>query len=113
MTALKRWRLACPKTELDLVFPNEAGKPLLQSHVTRQHFHPALDKAELPRMRFHDLRHTYASLLIDQGENVVYIQKQLGHSKPTVTLDIYAHLTEKHRPDVAERLEKSVPVAEW
>ena len=64
-------------------------------------------------MRFHDLRHTYASLLIDQGENVVYIQKQLGHSKPTVTLDIYAHLMEKHRPEVAAKLESGISVAKW
>jgi integrase len=43
-------------------------------------------------IRFHDLRHTYASLLIEQGENLKYIQTQLGHSSPTVTLNVYAHL---------------------
>lgn len=64
-------------------------------------------------MRFHDLRHTYASLLIDQGENVAYIQKQMGHDKPTVTLDIYAHLMENDRPEAAAKLEKSIMVAEW
>ena len=113
MTALKRWKLACPKTELDLVFPGDDDKPLQHGHVGRYHFRPALAAAELPRMRFHDLRHTYASLLIDQGENVVYIQKQLGHSKPTVTLDIYAHLMEKHRPEAAAKLENGISVAEW
>ncbi len=77
------------------------------------HFSPALTAAGLPRMRFHDLRHTFASLLIDQGENVVYIQKQLGHSKPTVTLDIYGHLMEKHRPEAAAKLENGISVAEW
>jgi integrase len=55
----------------------------------------------------------YASLLIDQGENVVCIQKQLGHSKPTVTLDIYAHLMEKHRPEAAAKLENGISVAKW
>ena len=59
-------------------------------------------------MRFHDLRHTYASLLIHQGENIKYIQKQLGHSKPTVTLDIYAHLMDENNPEAANRLEKTV-----
>jgi integrase len=113
MTALKRWRLACPPNELDLVFPGEGGKPLTHGHVLKMHFWPALSAAELPRIRFHDLRHTYASLMIDQGENVVYIQKQLGHSKPTVTLDIYGHLMEKHRPEAAAQLENGIPVAEW
>jgi integrase len=46
----------------------------------------------LPRIRFHDLRHTYASLKIEQGENLVYISKQMGHSSTTVTSTIYAHL---------------------
>jgi integrase len=113
MTALKRWKLACPPNEFELVFPGDDKKPLQHGHVARCHFWPALSKAELPRMRFHDLRHTHASLLIDQGENVVYIQKQLGHSKPTVTLDIYAHLMEKHRPEAAAKLENGISVAEW
>jgi integrase len=107
MKALKRWRLACPPNERELVFPGDE-KPLQNSHVLKYQFWPALEAAGLPRMRFHDLRHTYASLLIDQGENVVYIQKQLGHSRPTVTLDIYAHLMEKHRPEAAAKLENSV-----
>ena len=113
MTTLKRWRLACPPNELDLVFPGIDGKPLGHSYMLRVHFHPALTRAELPRIRFHDLRHTYASLLIDQGETVVYIQKQLGHSQPTETLNIYSHLIEIHRPEAAAKLEDAVPVAEW
>jgi integrase len=113
LTALKRWKLACPKTELDLIFPGPKGKPLQHSNMLRLHFHPALTAAGLPRVRFHDLRHTYASLLIDQGETVVYIQKQLGHSKPTETLNIYSHLMEKHRPEAAAKLENGIVVAEW
>jgi integrase len=97
-TALRRWRLACPPNELDLVLPSEHGLPLNHSSMLRVYFHPALTRAEFPRIRFHDLRHTYASLLIDQGETVVYIQKRLGHSQPTETLNICSHLVEKHRP---------------
>jgi len=113
MTALKKWKLACPKSELDLMFPGPKGKPLQHSNMLRLHFHPALTAAGLPRVRFHDLRHSYASLLIDQGETVVYIQKQLGHSKPTETLNIYSHLMEKHRPEAAAKLENGIVVAEW
>lgn len=118
MAELKKWRLACPPNELDLVFPGGKDKdgkikPLLHSHVLRMHFWSALTAAELPRIRFHDLRHTYASLLIDQGENIKYIQKQLGHSKPTVTLDIYAHLMDENNPETADLLEQQISVAEW
>ena len=60
------------------------------SNMVQRHFLPALKAAELPRIRFHDLRHTYASLLIEQGENIKYIQNQLGHATPTITLNIYA-----------------------
>ncbi len=65
-------------------------------------------KAELSRIRFHDLRHEYASLLIEQGENVKYIQNQLGHSSPTVTLNIYAHLINPVNQEAACRLENMV-----
>ena len=44
------------------------------------------------RIRFHDLRHTYASLMIDQRGNIKYIQTQLRHSSPMVTLNVYGHL---------------------
>ncbi len=92
MAELKKWKLACPKNELDLSLPNEAGKPMNYSNMVKRHFVPALEAAALPKIRFHDLRHTYASLLIEQSKNFKYIQTQLGHSSPTVTLNVYAHL---------------------
>lgn len=67
-----------------------------------------ITSAECPKIRFHDLRHTYASLLIDQGENVKYIQSQLGHSNPMVTLNIYAHLLNPVNQEAACRLENTV-----
>jgi integrase len=67
----------------------------------------------LPKIRFRDLRHSYASILIDQGENIKYIQKQPGYSKPTVTLDLYAHLFEDENPDAAGRLDEKILVAKW
>ena len=108
MMQLKEWKLACPSNELDLIFPNESGNPLHHEHVRRSNFWPALDRAALPRIRFHDLRHSYASLLIAQGENIKYIQIQLGHSKPTITLDVYAHLFEDQNPESAKRLDDKI-----
>jgi integrase len=108
MRALKEWKLACPPTALDLVFPNEVGNPLDHGNVLQRHFYPALKLAGLSPIRFHDLRHTYASLLIEQGENIKYIQSQLGHASPTVTLDVYAHLMKPMNQEAALRLEKAV-----
>jgi len=62
----------------------------------------------LSNFRFHDLRHTYASLLIEQGENIKYIQNQLGHSSPMVTLNVYAHLLEPKNQEAAGRLDKAI-----
>ena len=105
---LKKWKIACRPNELDLVFPNESGNPLNHGHMLRNHLWPALERAELPRIRFHDLRHTFASLLIDQGENIKYIQKQLGHSKPSVTMDIYAHLMNEENQEAAKKLDDTI-----
>lgn len=108
MLVLKKWKLACPPNEENLIFPNNAGKPMNQANMMNRHFYPALKKAGLPQIRFHDLRHTYASLLIEQGENIKYIQTQLGHSAPTVTLNVYAHLMKPANQESARRLENTV-----
>ena len=108
MDELKKWRKICPKTELDLIFPNEKGLPLDHGNMLRRHFYPALKNADIQKVRFHDLRHTFASLLIEQGENIKYIQSQLGHASPMVTLNVYAHLMKPVNQAAACRLEKTV-----
>jgi len=108
MTALKKWKLACPTSELNLVFPNNAENPINHNNLVNRHFNPTLKAAGLPKIRFHDLRHTYASLLIEQGENIKYIQSQLGHSSPSVTLNIYAHLMKPVNQEAACRLENTI-----
>ena len=105
MAELKKRKIAFPPNELNLVFSNRAGKPLCQSHMLSRYFYPVLKKGGIERIRFHDLRHTYASLLIEQGENIKYIQSQLGHSSPTVTLDVYAHLMNPCNQSLAIKLE--------
>ena len=54
------------------------------------------------------LRHTYASLMIEQGENIKYIQNQLGHSSPMVTLNVYAHLMKETNQEAVLRLENTI-----
>ncbi len=108
VTDLKKWKLACPPCELDLVFPNQAGGPINHNNMVNRHFNPALKKAKIGKIRFHDIRHSFASMLIEQGENIKYIQMQLGHSSPTVTLNVYSHLMRKQNPEAAARLEEAI-----
>ena len=108
MAELKRWKLACPPNDLDLVFPDQSGQPIDHRRLPSGHYWPALKKAGIPKTKFHNLRHTFASLLIEQGENIKYIQTQLGHSNPTVTLDIYAHLMRPYNQASARKLENTI-----
>jgi len=84
----------------DPVFATATGRPMYYRNVTRRGLTAAITKAGLaregePRLRFHDLRHTYASLLIAQGLNVVFISRQLGHASPSMTLDVYGGLFDR------------------
>lgn len=78
------------------------------SNMVQRYYRKGLKEAEIPQIRFHDLRYTYASLLLAQGENVKYIQMQMGHSSPTVTLNVYAHLMKRENQEAACRLEKTI-----
>jgi integrase len=120
ISELRKWKLACIPNELDLVFPNEAGQPMNYSNMVQRYFEPALIGAGIivrdketkkiagTRVKFHSLRHTYASLMIEQGENIKYIQTQLGHSSPTVTLNVYAHLMKPTNQEAVLKRESTI-----
>jgi integrase len=91
VSALKRWKLACPKGPLNLVFPTEAGTPKHRSTITHPALRPALKAAGLRHVNLHSLRHTCASALILAGTDCLEVAKFLGHAKPTVTMSVYAH----------------------
>jgi integrase len=74
------------------VFCNKEGKPLEYYNLKHRHFERCLAAAGLRRIRFHDVRHTFASLLIQNGESLAYIKDQLGHSSIKMTVDVYGHL---------------------
>jgi integrase len=75
----------------DLVFAGETGGPVDPSHQTAV-FKEALSKARLPPIRFHDLRHTAATLLLTKGVHPKVVSEMLGHATITLTLDTYSHL---------------------
>ena len=78
--------------EVPWVFCNTTGGPLRRSHFHAYVFHPLLEAASLPHMRFHDLRHTSATLLLAAGVHPKIVQERLGHSQIAITLDIYSHV---------------------
>ncbi|MFK5952824.1 MAG: site-specific integrase [Desulfobacterium sp.] len=108
LAKLKEWKIDCPSGDLDLVFPTATGNPTNHNNMVNRFFIPALEAAGLETIRFHAMRHTYASLLISQGENIKYIQVQMGHSNPTVALNVYAHLMEDQNQGSARRLEGAI-----
>jgi integrase len=90
----------------DLVFRSPEGGPFRHKNFYNRHFRPAVARAGLPsRTRFHDLRHTYASLLIAQEAHAKVVQERLGHSSIRVTLDTYGHLLPSLHEDITERLD--------
>jgi integrase len=90
----------------DLVFPSEVGTPLDDSKI-RKAMRAIEKKAEVRRRRssFHVLRHTFGSLLIQQGESLVYVMEQMGHSSIQVTVDVYGHLVPGGDRDAVDRLD--------
>jgi integrase len=77
----------------EFVFTTKNGRPIRRSNFRQRVWRPAVNKAGLDiRLRFHDLRHTCAALLIEQGAHPKEIQARLGHSSITTTLDRYGHL---------------------
>lgn len=87
-----------------LVFTTAIGTPLDARNVVRQ-FHGLLARAGLPRMPFHTLRHTAASLLLAQGLDIRVVQQVLGHSQIGLTANLYAHVAPTLLKDAAERMD--------
>jgi len=79
------------KKDYDLVFATPDGRPL-ETRSFLRHFEKLLEEAGLPKVRFHDIRHTYATLLLEAGEHPKVVQELLGHSQITMTLDTYSHV---------------------
>jgi integrase len=96
------------KTEGALIFCTAKGTPFDGVNLVRREFKPALRKAELPEIRFHDLRHGFASLLIAQGEHPKLISEQLGHASVKITMDRYGHLMDQSYGDASSRLDAAL-----
>lgn len=105
LATLAQHRRACPASDLDLVFPARCGRPVHTSDWNRDTFKPTARRALLPNLTLHDLRHTYASALIQQGQSVKYVQTVMGHASAQTTLDVYGHLFETGGQSAALKME--------
>ena len=91
----------------NLVFTNEQGHHLC--HVTvYKHFKETVQKIGLPEERFHDLRHSYAVVAIESGDDIKTVQGNLGHATASFTLDVYGHISQKMRQQSADRMERFI-----
>jgi integrase len=93
-----RWR------DADFVFASSIGSPLDARNVTDE-LQVALAAAGLPRQRFHDLRHAYATLMLEAGEDLAVVSRSLGHASITTTADVYAHTTPAIEARAAARMD--------
>jgi integrase len=90
----------------DLVFPSPDGAILDPDNLYHRYFLPVLAKAGLRKIRLHDLRHTFGSLLLQSGATIVYVKEQMGHSSIQVTVDTYGHLIPGANVSYVDRLDE-------
>jgi integrase len=94
----------------DLVFCNSNGNIITPSELTR-HYKRAIKIAGLPDIRFHDLRHSHATIMLKQNVNAKIVSERLGHSTIGITLDTYSHVLPDMQKEAADQLEKVIKLS--
>ena len=107
---LQRFRGKLPAVEgnageIHLVFPSSGGIPMDAHNFRRRTFRKILEKADVPEVRIHDMRHTFASLLLAAGEPLHYVKDQLGHASIQTTVDVYGHIVPGSNRNAVNRLD--------
>jgi integrase len=97
--------------EYNLIFPTSVGTPIHQ-HNLLDDFKLLLKQAGLPPFRFHDLRHTSASLMLNHNVPVIIVSRRLGHARASITSDVYGHLLPNMQDEAAEMIDELVTPTE-
>lgn len=97
--------------EQDMIFTSSIGSPVDQRNLHRD-FKLILDKAGLPNIRFHDLRHTAATLMLQEGIHPKIVQERLGHSQISITLDTYSHVLPAMQETAAAKMDEVLNLIE-
>ena len=90
------------------MFTNSVGRAILPGNLTQRSFRPLLNRAGLPRIRFHDLRHGAATLLLSEGVPAKVVSEMLGHASVALTLDVYSHVTKSMQQDAANAMARAL-----
>lgn len=103
----ERLALGAGWVDMDLVNPGPTGAPIPPRRLTEQ-FNRLSARLELPHIRLHDLRHTYATLALGAGIHPKIVQERLGHSKISVTMDTYSHVDIDMQADAAAKISRLI-----
>ena len=90
------------------MFATEIGTPLNRHNLTQRSFKPLLGRAGLPPIRFHDLRHTCATILLSRGVHAKFVQELLGHATIAITLDTYSHVLPGMSDSLASAMDEAL-----
>jgi len=93
-------------TDHGLVFTDAFGEPLPGSRITERRLRPVLRQASLPLIRFHDLRHTAATLMLTASVHPKVVSEMLGHSSVAITLDRYSHVIPTMQEEAALQMDR-------
>jgi integrase len=96
---------ALGQKEHGLVFVSPDGKPIRKSNFIRRVFHPLIEKAGVPKIRFHGLRHTSNTLLLLEGVSPNVVAERMGHATTRMTLDTYGHVLAGAQRDAADKMD--------
>jgi integrase len=105
----ERMRFSDLYQDRGLIFATRVGTPLNPENLVKRSFKPLLAKAGLPEIRFHDLRHTCATLLLSRSVHPKIVQELLGHATIAMTLDTYSHYLPTMGSQVSEAMEAVLP----
>ncbi|MFD0048902.1 tyrosine-type recombinase/integrase [Actinomycetes bacterium NPDC127524] len=103
---LAKEKFACGRaySDYDLVVCTSIGTPVNPNNLKKT-YHKLIKEAAVPLIRFHDLRHTHATLLLSQGVHAKVISERLGHSNIKTTMDIYSHILPNMQEDAANKID--------
>jgi integrase len=114
--ALKKWKLQCPPSKWDLVFPRADGRPQ-DRKTTWRAFDAAIkaanenakeEREKLRRLTVHSLRHSFASIHLMNGTQIPEVSAMLGHANVNITLTVYTHFIPKMQTDSSARLAAAI-----
>ena len=108
----ERMRKGTSWEDHELVFPNTWGRYMATDYFVRREFARILERASLPHIRFHDLRHTFATLQLSNNQPVKIVSEMMGHTRTAITQDLYTHVSAQMQRAAADALDEILSAAQ-